>query len=129
MSTVAIFGAAALIGAGEKEADRALEILLEFGVNHIDTAPRYGDSEALIGPWMDRYRKDFFLATKTKKRTYREAREEIRRSLERLRVGQVDLIQLHAIGHPDEGMRHLDLEEPWKLRSRRGSRAWHDSSG
>ena len=102
MSTVAIFGAAALIGAGEKEADRALEILLEFGVNHIDTAPRYGDSEALIGPWMDRYRKDFFLATKTKMRTYREAREEIRRSLERLRVGQVDLIQLHALGHPDE---------------------------
>jgi len=102
MSTVAIFGAAALMGVGEKEADRALEILLEFGVNHIDTAPRYGDSEVLIGPWMDRYRKDFFLATKTKKRTYREAREEIRRSLERLRVGQVDLIQLHAIGHPDE---------------------------
>jgi aryl-alcohol dehydrogenase-like predicted oxidoreductase len=99
---VAIFGAAALMGAGAKEADRALEILLEFGVNHIDTAPRYGDSEVLIGPWMDRYRKDFFLATKTKKRTYPEAREEIRRSLERLRVGQVDLIQLHALGHPDE---------------------------
>jgi len=102
MSTVAIFGGAALMGAGAKEADRALEILLEFGVNHIDTAPRYGDSEVLIGPWMARHRKDFFLATKTKKRTYREAREEIRRSLERLRVDQVDLIQLHALGHPDE---------------------------
>ncbi len=49
MSTVAIFGGAALMGAGAKEADRALEILLEFGVNHIDTAPRYGDSEVLIG--------------------------------------------------------------------------------
>jgi aryl-alcohol dehydrogenase-like predicted oxidoreductase len=102
MSTVAIFGGAALMGAGAKKADRALEILLEFGVNHIDTAPRYGDSEVLIGPWMARHRKDFFLATKTKKRTYREAREEIHRSLERLRVDQVDLIQLHALGHPDE---------------------------
>ena len=102
MSTATIFGGAALIGAGEKEADRALEILLKYGVNHIDTSPLYGDSELLIGPWMARHRKDFFLATKTKKRTRREAREEIRRSLERLRVNQVDLIQLHALGHPDE---------------------------
>jgi aryl-alcohol dehydrogenase-like predicted oxidoreductase len=40
MSTVTIFGAAALMEAGQKEADRALDILLEYGVNHIDTAPR-----------------------------------------------------------------------------------------
>jgi predicted aldo/keto reductase-like oxidoreductase len=51
---------------------------------------------------MDKHRKEFFLATKTSKRTYPEAREEIRRSLDRLRVNQIDLIQLHNLGHPDE---------------------------
>jgi len=102
MSTVTIFGAAALIRASQKDADRALEILLKYGVNHIDAAPRYGDAELLIGPWMDKHRKDFFLATKTAQRTYGEAREEIRRSLDRLRVQSIDLIQLHNLAHPDE---------------------------
>ena len=102
MSTATIFGGAALIRATQKDADRALEILLKYGVNHIDTAPRYGDSEILIGPWMARHRKDFFLATKTGKRTYEEAREDIHRSLDRLKVDRVDLIQLHGLQHPDE---------------------------
>ena len=102
MSTATIFGGAALIRANQKDADRALEILLKYGVNHIDTAPRYGDSEVLIGPWMARHRKDFFLATKTGKRTYQEAREDIQRSLERLKTDRLDLIQLHGLQHPDE---------------------------
>jgi len=102
MSTATIFGGAALIRATQKDAERALEILLKYGVNHIDTAPRYGDSEILIGPWMARHRKDFFLATKTGKRTYEEAREDIHRSLDRLKVDRVDLIQLHGLQHPDE---------------------------
>ena len=101
-STVTIFGAAALMRKGKNEADRALEILLKYGVNHIDTAPRYGDAELLIGPWMAKHRRDFFLATKTGKRTRAEAREEIQRSLERLRVDRVDLIQFHGLAHPDE---------------------------
>jgi aryl-alcohol dehydrogenase-like predicted oxidoreductase len=102
LSTAAIFGAAALMRKGKEEADRALKILLEYGVNHIDTAPRYGDAELLIGPWMETHRDKFFLATKTGKRTYAEAREEIQNSLRRLRVERVDLIQFHALGHPDE---------------------------
>ena len=101
-STVTIFGAAALMRKGKNEADRALEILLKYGVNHIDTAPRYGDAELLIGPWMAKHRQDFFLATKTGKRTRAEAREEIQRSLERLRVDRMDLIQFHGLAHPDE---------------------------
>lgn len=101
-STVTLFGAAALSRATQAEADRTLELLLRHGVNHIDTAMRYGDSELRIGPWMARHRKDFFLATKTGQRTAREAREDIHRSLERLRVDHVDLIQLHALWHPDD---------------------------
>jgi aryl-alcohol dehydrogenase-like predicted oxidoreductase len=101
-STATLFGAAALARASQAEADRTLELLLRHGVNHIDTAARYGDSELRIGPWMARHRRDFFLATKTGQRTAREAREDIHRSLERLRVDQVDLIQLHSLGHPDD---------------------------
>jgi aryl-alcohol dehydrogenase-like predicted oxidoreductase len=102
LSTVTLFGAAALARASQDEADRALEVLLRFGVNHIDTAARYGDSELRIGPWMARHRKDFFLATKTGSRSAGEARDDIHRSLERLRVDQVDLIQMHSLGHPDD---------------------------
>jgi aryl-alcohol dehydrogenase-like predicted oxidoreductase len=101
-STVTLFGAAALAKASQADADRALEVLLRYGVNHIDTAARYGDSELRIGPWMARHRKDFFLATKTGSRTGPEAREDIHRSLDRLRVDHVDLIQLHSLGHPDD---------------------------
>src|SRR2546428_7486648 len=101
-SSVTLFGAAALARASQADADRALEVLLRFGVNHIDTAARYGDSELRIGPWMARHRRDFFLATKTGSRSAREARDDLHRSLDRLRVDHVDLIQLHSLGHPDD---------------------------
>jgi aryl-alcohol dehydrogenase-like predicted oxidoreductase len=101
-STATLFGAAALSRATQAEADRTLELLLRHGVNHIDTAARYGDSELRIGPWMAQHRKDFFLATKTGERTAQKAREGIQQSLERLRVDHVDLIQLHSLGHPDD---------------------------
>jgi aryl-alcohol dehydrogenase-like predicted oxidoreductase len=102
MSTVTLFGAAALARASQDDADRALDVLLRYGVNHIDTAIRYGDSELRIGPWMARHRKDFFLATKTGSRDAKGAREDLHRSLERLRVDHVDLIQMHALWHPDD---------------------------
>jgi aryl-alcohol dehydrogenase-like predicted oxidoreductase len=102
MSTRAIFGAAALSRVSQLEADRTLEVLLQYGINHIDTAASYGDSELRIGPWMARHRGQFFLATKTGQRTYQQARDEFHRSLERLRVDQVDLLQLHYLVAPDE---------------------------
>src|SRR5215470_13862195 len=101
-STRGLFGAAALATVSQAEADRRLEELLAAGVNHIDTAASYGDSELRLGPWMARHRRDFFLATKTGQRGAREAREDIHRSLERLRVDHVDMIQLHSLGHPDD---------------------------
>ena len=107
LSTVTLFGAAALARATQDEADRTLELLLRYGVNHIDTAARYGDAELRIGPWMTRHRKDFFLATKTGERTADGAREGLHRSLERLRVDAVDLMQLHALWHPDDWERAM----------------------
>jgi aryl-alcohol dehydrogenase-like predicted oxidoreductase len=82
------------------EADRALAVLLEHGVNHIDTAPMYGSAEQLIGSWMDVHRDDFFVATKTRARTYKGAWRDLERSLDRLRVDHVDLWQMHGLTNP-----------------------------
>lgn len=101
-STRIIFGAAALMRVSQPEADRVLDTLLEAGVNHIDVAASYGDAELRVGPWMEAHRGTFFLATKTGERTYAAARDQIRRSLERLRVTQLDLIQLHNLVKQDE---------------------------
>jgi aryl-alcohol dehydrogenase-like predicted oxidoreductase len=96
-SSRVIFGAAALGSVSKAEADGALEVLLEHGVNHIDVAASYGDAELRIATWLQRNPGTFFVATKTGQRTYREAREEIRRSLERLGVDRIDSIQLHNL--------------------------------
>jgi aryl-alcohol dehydrogenase-like predicted oxidoreductase len=101
-SSRTIFGGAALGAATQDEADRTLEVLLQYGVNHIDVAASYGDAELRVGPWMSRHRADFFLATKTGKRGYAEAKEEIHRSLERMRVDHIDLLQLHNLSDPIE---------------------------
>jgi aryl-alcohol dehydrogenase-like predicted oxidoreductase len=94
-STRTIFGAAAFGGVTQQEADATLEVLLQYGVNHIDTAASYGASEERIAPWMQQHRNTFFLATKTGERTYEKARAEIHRSLERLRVTKSTCLQLH----------------------------------
>jgi aryl-alcohol dehydrogenase-like predicted oxidoreductase len=101
-SSRVIFGAAALGDVAQRDADAAIELLLEHGVNHIDTAASYGDSELRLAPALGRYRDRFFLATKTGERTYAAARDQIRRSLERMQVPSVDLIQLHCLVHPGE---------------------------
>jgi aryl-alcohol dehydrogenase-like predicted oxidoreductase len=92
-----IFGAAALGAMRQEKADGVLELLLEFGVNHIDTAAAYGDSELRIGPWMEKHRDGFFLATKTGERSGAGALASLERSRERLRSDVVDLIQLHNL--------------------------------
>ncbi len=92
-----IFGAAALFAVDQGAADRILEERLEAGINHIDVAASYGDAELRVGPWMGEHRGDFFLATKTGERSYEGARAQIRASLERLQVDQIDLIQLHNL--------------------------------
>jgi len=96
-STRTIFGAAAFMDTPQKEVDATMELLLQNGVNHVDTASSYGKSEQLLGDWIRRHGKPFFLATKTDQRTRQPAYDEIRRSLELLHVDQLDLIQLHAL--------------------------------
>jgi aryl-alcohol dehydrogenase-like predicted oxidoreductase len=101
-SSRVIFGAAALGGMSQDRTDALLPLLREYGVNHIDTAASYGDSELRLRPWMAKHRSEFFLATKTGERTGDAARAELERSLKRLCVDQIDLIQLHNLVEPDE---------------------------
>ena len=96
-SSRVIFGAAALGEVSQGVADRSLDVLLQHGINHIDVAASYGDAELRIAPWLRREPGAFFVATKTGERTYRGAREGIRRSLDRLGVDRVDSIQLHNL--------------------------------
>src|SRR5437588_5978680 len=102
ISTRTVFGAAALSQVSQDEADQTLEVLLRYGVNHIDVAASYGDAELRIAPWLQKHPGRFFLATKTGSRTYDEARREIHHSLERMGVERVDLIQLHSLADPIE---------------------------
>src|ERR1700674_4442755 len=101
-STRIIFGAASLSSVTQDEADRVLEVLMQYGVNHIDVAASYGDAELRIAPWLARHRSQFFVATKTDARTAREATEDLHRSLKRMGIDYVDLWQLHNLADPIE---------------------------
>jgi aryl-alcohol dehydrogenase-like predicted oxidoreductase len=101
-STRAVFGGAALARVNQDEADQTLEVLLRYGINHIDVAAGYGDAELRVAPWLRKHPGKFFLASKTGRRSYDEAKREIHLSLERLGVQRLDLIQLHSLADPIE---------------------------
>ena len=102
MSTVAIFGAAAFSEVSQEEADKAMELIIEAGVNHIDIARSYGKAELRVGPWMPRERDRFFLGSKTTQRTKEDAWKELQESLKRLQIEALDLYQIHAITTMEE---------------------------
>lgn len=98
MSSVVTFGAAGIGRVPQEVADRAIAEALAHGVNHVDVAPRYGDAELRLKPWMPKIRKDIFLGCKTVERTREAAKAEVARSLERLGTDRLDLYQLHSVG-------------------------------
>jgi aryl-alcohol dehydrogenase-like predicted oxidoreductase len=108
MSSVIIYGGAMLSETPQEVADRSIELALASGINHFDTAAGYGDSELRLGPWMHRIRDQIFLASKTGDRTATGAYDSILRSLERLRVDRIDLIQLHGVCDPDDLERAME---------------------
>ena len=101
-STRLLLGAAAFSDVSQAEADATMDVALANGINHVDTAASYGEAELRLGDWIKRHGRPFFLATKTGERQAGPALEEIRRSLERLHVEVVDLIQLHHLVDPQE---------------------------
>lgn len=101
-STRIIFGAAALGAMSQDRADATLATVADAGLNHIDTAASYGESELRLAPWLEDHRVNVFLATKTAERRGDAARAELERSLTRLGVDHVDMIQLHNLVEDDE---------------------------
>ncbi len=101
-SSRVIFGAAALGGMSESRAIKTLDLVASHGVNHIDTAAMYGSSEDHLKPWLADHRSEVFLATKTQERVGSVARAELERSLERMGVDHIDLIQMHNLVEPDQ---------------------------
>ncbi len=101
-STRVVFGAAALGAMSQDRADSTMAMVRELGINHIDTAASYGRSEELLAPFLTAHRHEVFLATKTGARRGDAARAELERSLQRMGVDHVDLIQLHNLVEPDE---------------------------
>ena len=102
MSSRILFGVAALWDLPQAVADRTIELALESGVNHFDVAASYGNAEIYLGDWIKRHERPSFLATKTDERTAGKAYDSICRSLERLHVTHVDMIQLHNLVEPTE---------------------------
>jgi aryl-alcohol dehydrogenase-like predicted oxidoreductase len=102
LSSRILLGAAAFSNVNQAEADAAIELAMSYGVNHVDVAASYGEAELRVGSWIARHGRPFFLATKTGERTAEKAREESHRSLERLQVDHVDLLQLHNLVDPLE---------------------------
>ena len=102
LSSVVAFGSAALKAVDQTTADEAISLALEHGVNHFDVAPRYGDAELRLAPWMTRVRERIFLGCKTAERDKEAAWAQLNRSLERLKVDRLDLYQLHAVRRFDE---------------------------
>ncbi len=97
MSSIVIFGAAAFRKVSQVEAEAAISLAIEHGINHFDVAPAYGQAERRLGPWMGKHHKEVFLACKTAERSKTKAWDSIKRSLETLRVDYFDLYQFHGV--------------------------------
>jgi aryl-alcohol dehydrogenase-like predicted oxidoreductase len=91
------FGGIVVKDASPEEADQRVKMAIDQGVNYFDVAPSYGNAEEMLGPALEPYRNDVFLACKTGRRKKDEARKELEESLEKLRTDHFDLYQLHAV--------------------------------
>ncbi|MFX1569843.1 MAG: aldo/keto reductase [Promethearchaeota archaeon] len=100
--TIIAMGGCGLGYVQQNEADKAIQLALDHGINMIDVAPTYGNAEIRLNPWIQKYRNKFFLAVKTLKRTKRGAWRQLNRSLERLGTKYFDLYQFHAVSSIDE---------------------------
>jgi aryl-alcohol dehydrogenase-like predicted oxidoreductase len=97
MSSVITLGGAAFWKIKQSEAEVAIDLAVEHGVNHFDVSPTYGEAEARLGPWLEKHCKGIFLACKTRERSKARAWEELKKSLDVLRVDHFDLYQFHGV--------------------------------
>ena len=97
-STVVTFGTAGIGRVDQATADTAIRLVLDYGVNHVDIAPGYGEAMERMAPWMQDIRDQVFLGSKTAGRTRSAAWDDIRSIMKRLNVESFDLFQLHSVG-------------------------------
>jgi len=86
-------------------ADRASEAVakaIDQGVNYFDVAPSYGNAQDILGPALEPYRDDVFLACKTGERSAKKAAKELEGSLKALKTDHFDLYQLHGVTTMEE---------------------------
>jgi len=81
----------------QESANELVAQAIERDINYFDVAPAYGNAEERLGPALEPYRDQVFLACKTERRDRTGAETELRRSLERLRTDHLDLYQFHAV--------------------------------
>jgi len=86
----------------QNEADRAVKLAMDHGINMIDVAPTYGNAEIRLNPWIEKHRSKFFLSEKTLKRKKNGAWRQLNKSLERLGTSYFDLYQFHAVSSIEE---------------------------
>ena len=91
------FGGIVVDKATTQQAAARVKEAIDHGVNYFDVAPTYGNAEEMLGPALEPYRKDVFLACKTQERKKEGALRELEQSLKYLRTDHFDLYQLHAV--------------------------------
>jgi predicted aldo/keto reductase-like oxidoreductase len=91
------FGGIVVMDATPEQSAQRVKEAIDYGINYFDVAPSYGDAEIKLGPALEPYRKDVFLACKTGMRTKDGARKELEQSLKRLKTDHFDLYQHHAV--------------------------------
>jgi aryl-alcohol dehydrogenase-like predicted oxidoreductase len=96
------FGGIIVMDATPEDASQAVRLAIDSGINYFDVAPTYGDAEVKLGPALEPYRKDVFLACKTTERGRDGSRKELEQSLKHLRTDHVDLYQFHAVTTPED---------------------------
>jgi predicted aldo/keto reductase-like oxidoreductase len=103
-----------LPGVPLQQAGDALNYALDHGINYIDTAAGYRNSEEIIGETISHRRSEYFLATKTNKRDYASAKEEIERSLVRMKTDVIDLLQIHYVNYVSEFKAAMEEDGAYK---------------
>jgi predicted aldo/keto reductase-like oxidoreductase len=96
------FGGIVVADSTTAEASERVSMAIDYGVNYFDVAPTYGNAEIMLGPALEPYRKDVFLACKTTERKKEGSRKELEQSLSHMRTDHFDLYQLHAVTNPED---------------------------
>ncbi len=102
MLSIIGFGGIVVKDAETDESARYVSEAIDRGINYFDVAPRYGNAQEKLGPALEPYRNNVFLACKTRERDAAGAERELHDSLKKLRTDRFDLYQMHGMTTDEE---------------------------